>query len=155
MQEAVYYSSNGGASEDSLNVWGNDVGYLKGKIDPYEGKIASIIPRYNWSTTFTASELTTLLNNRGYGIGTVKNGGGTGENIYSVNDTGESVALGSMSAIDSSGKSSALSGNVYVITSSGTSQLEQRTTTSSGSGRFVISGRKSQSRYHHRRQSDH
>lgn len=43
MQEAVYYSSNGGASEDSLNVWGNDVGYLKGKIDPYEGKIASII----------------------------------------------------------------------------------------------------------------
>lgn len=43
VQEAVYYSSNGGASEDSLNVWGNDVGYLKGKIDPYEGKIASII----------------------------------------------------------------------------------------------------------------
>ena len=184
VQEAVYYSSNGGASEDSLNVWGNDVGYLKGKIDPYEGKIASIIPRYNWSTTFTASELTTLLNNRGYGIGTVKNayvsaytdtgnvysvtftgtsgsktvsreacrtllnlrsqrftiGGGTGENIYSVNDTGESVALGSMSAIDSSGKNSALSGNVYVITSSGTSQLVQRTTTSSGSGSFVISG---------------
>lgn len=184
VQEAVYYSSNGGASEDSLNVWGNDVGYLKGKIDPYEGKIASIIPRYNWSTTFTASELTTLLNNRGYGIGTVKNayvsaytgtgnvysvtftgtsgsktvsreacrtllnlrsqrftiGGGTGENIYSVNDTGESVALGSMSAIDSSGKRSALSGNVYVITSSGTSQLEQRTTTSSGSGSFVVSG---------------
>ena len=67
-------------------------------------------------------------------------GGGTGENIYSVNDTGESVALGSMSAIDSSGKSSALSGNVYVITSSGTSQLVQRTTTSSGSGSFVISG---------------
>ena len=183
VQEAVYYSSNGGASEDSLNVWGNDVGYLKGKIDPYEGKIASIIPRYNWSTTFTASELTTLLNNRGYGIGTVKNayvsaytdtgnvysvtftgtsgsktvsreacrtllnlrsqrftiGGGTGENIYSVNDTGESVALGSMSAIDSSGKSSALSGNVYVITSSGTSQLVQRTTTSSGSGSSVSS----------------
>ena len=183
VQEAVYYSSNGGASEDSLNVWGNDVGYLKSKIDPYEGKIASIIPQYNWSTTFTASELTTLLNNRGYGIGTVKNayvsaytdtgnvysitftgtsgsktivreacrsllnlrsqrftiGGGGSENAYSVNDTGESVALSAASAVDSSGKRSALSGNVYVITSSGTSQLEQRTTTS-GSGSFVISG---------------
>ena len=57
-----------------------------------------------------------------------------------MNDTGESVALGSMSAIDSGGKSSALSGNVYAITSNGTSQLEQRTTTSSGSGSFVISG---------------
>ena len=94
VQEAVYYSSNGGASEDSLNVWGNDVGYLKGKIDPYEGKIASIIPRYNWSTTFTASELTTLLNNRGYGIGTVKNAyvsayTDTG-NVYSVTFTGTS-----------------------------------------------------------------
>ena len=33
-----------------------------------------------------------------------------------------------------------LSGNVYVITSSGTSKLVQRTTTSSGSGSFVISG---------------
>ena len=182
--DTILFEFDCGGSEDSLNVWGNDVGYLKGKIDPYEGKIASIIPRYNWSTTFTASELTSLLNNRGYGIGTVKNayvsaytdtgnvysvtftgtsgsktvsreacrtllnlrsqrftiGGGTGENIYSVNDTGESVALGSMSAIDSSGKSSALSGNVYVITSNGTSQLEQRTTTSSGSGSFVISG---------------
>lgn len=79
---------------DSLNVWGNDVGYLKGKIDPYEGKIASIIPRYNWSTTFTASELTTLLNNRGYGIGTVKNAyvsayTDTG-NVYSVTFTGTS-----------------------------------------------------------------
>ena len=164
------YRYYGGASEDSLNVWGNDVGYLKGKIDPYEGKIASVIPRYNWSTTFTASELTSLLNNRGYGIGTVKNayvsaytdtgnvysvtftgtsgsktvsreacrsllnlrsqrftiGGGGSENAYSVNDTGESVALSAASAVDSSGKS-------------GTSQLEQRTTTS-GSGSFVISG---------------
>ena len=201
VQEAVYYSSNGGASEDSLNVWGNDVGYLKGKIDTYEGKIASIIPRYNWSTTFTASELTTLLNNRGYGIGTVKNayvsaytdtgnvysvtftgtsgsktvsreacrtllnlrsqrftiGGGGSENAYSVNDTGlelgQDMGLGlpddryechsvgcASSALASSGQSSALSGNVYVITSSGTSQLVQRTTTSSGSGSFVISG---------------
>ena len=183
VQEAVYCSSNGGASEDSLNIWGSDVGYLKGKIDPYEGKIASIIPRYNWSTTYSISELTSLLNSRGYGLGTVRDayvsaytdtgnvysvtfagtngsktvsreacrsllnlrsqrftiGGGGSENAYSVNDTGESVALSAASAVDSSGKRSALSGNVYVITSSGTSQLEQRTTTS-GSGSFVISG---------------
>ena len=152
MQEAVYCSSNGGASEDSLNIWGSDVGYLKGKIDPYEGKIASIIPQYNWSTTYSISELTSLLNSRGYGIGTVRdayvsaytdtgnvysvtfagtngsktvsreacrtllnlrsqrfsiNGGGSG-NAYSVNETGENVALNAASAIDGSGRSSAL-----------------------------------------------
>ena len=183
VEEAVYYSSNGGASEDSLNVWKNEIGYLKGKIDPYEGRIASIIPKYNWSTTYTVSELTSLLNNRGYGIGTVKNAyvsaytgtgnvysitfagtngsktvsreacrsllnlrsqrftisGGGSENAYSVNETGESVALSAASAIDSSGRSTALSGNVYVITSNGTAQLEQRTA-ASGSGSFVISG---------------
>ena len=73
VQDAVYYSSNGGASEDSLNVWGKEVPYLKGKIDPYEGQIASRISKYNWSTTYTASELTNLLNSRGYGVGTVQN----------------------------------------------------------------------------------
>ena len=89
------------------------------------------------SKTVSREACRTLLNLRSQRF-TI--GGGGSENAYSVNDTGESVALGSMSVIDSSGKSSALSGNVYVITSSGTSQLEQRTTTSSGSGSFVISG---------------
>ena len=68
------------------------MGYLKGKIDPYEGKIASIIPRYNWSTTYSISELTSLLNSRGYGIGTVRDAyvsayTDTG-NVYSVTFAG-------------------------------------------------------------------
>ena len=65
--------------------------------------------------------------------------GGGGGNAYSVNDTGEGVTLNAASAIDGSGRRSALSGNVYVITASGTSQLEQRTT-ASNTGSFVISG---------------
>ena len=69
--EAYYYSSNGGASEDAKNVWGNDVGYLKGKEDPYEAYVVSRISKYNWSTTFTKSELTARLNDRGINIGTV------------------------------------------------------------------------------------
>ena len=50
-----------------------EVGYLKGKIDPYEGQIASRISKYNWSTTYTVAELTNLLSSKGYGVGTVKN----------------------------------------------------------------------------------
>ena len=73
VREAVYYSSNGGASEDSKNVWGSDVPYLKGKTDPYEQYVASRAEKYNWSTTYTAQELTTLLKNKGVNIGTVKN----------------------------------------------------------------------------------
>ena len=56
VQDAVYHSSDGGATEDVGNVWGTDKGYLKGKKDPYESQIS--IPNYNWSVTYTADELT-------------------------------------------------------------------------------------------------
>ena len=92
VQDAVYYSSNGGASESSVNVWGSEVGYLQGKIDPYEGQVASRIPKYNWSTTYTAAELTNLLNSKGYGIGTVKDlyvsGRTDMDNVYSITFVG-------------------------------------------------------------------
>lgn len=73
LAEAFYYSSNGGASEDAINVWGNEVPYCKGKIDPYEAAIASRISKYNWSTTFTQSEITAKLKSKGINIGTVTN----------------------------------------------------------------------------------
>ena len=72
-REAVYYSCNGGASEDCKNVWGSDVPYLKGKTDPYEQRVSDRADKYNWSTTYSASELTALLKSKGVDIGTVKN----------------------------------------------------------------------------------
>ena len=71
IQNAVYHSSNGGATEDVANVWGTAKGYLLGKEDPYESKTS--IPNYTWSVTYTASELTWILEQKGYSIGTVKN----------------------------------------------------------------------------------
>ena len=71
IQNAVYHSSNGGATEDVANVWGSTRGYLKGKVDPYESR--TNIPNYEWSVTYTASELTWILEQKGYNIGTVKN----------------------------------------------------------------------------------
>lgn len=69
--EVVYHSSNGGATEDVANVWGGKIPYLVGKEDPYEALIA--IPSYNWSVTYTAQELTWILEQKGYQVGTVKN----------------------------------------------------------------------------------
>ena len=43
VQDAVYHSSNGGATEDIANVWGSAKGYLIGKEDPFEAAIT--IPR--------------------------------------------------------------------------------------------------------------
>lgn len=63
---AVYYSSNGGASEDVKNVWGTDHPYLKGKLDPYEADVASIAGNYRWSFTRTAAEIRDRARTRGY-----------------------------------------------------------------------------------------
>ena len=64
--DAVYFSSDGGATESSENVWGGALPYLVGKEDPYEVYAADQIPNYRWTVTFTARELTDLLNEKGY-----------------------------------------------------------------------------------------
>ena len=69
--EAVYSSSNGGASEDAKNVWGSEVPYLKGKLDPYEALVS--IPGYQYTVTFTMDELTHILDTKGYSVGQVTN----------------------------------------------------------------------------------
>ena len=70
VQDAVYHASNGGATEDSKNVWGTDKGYLKGKSDPYEAQTS--IPNYQWSVTYTVDELSWILDQKGYDVGTVQ-----------------------------------------------------------------------------------
>ncbi len=70
----VYYSSNGGASESSSVVWGSNQSsfpYLVGVIDPYEATVESQISGYRWTRTYTASELTAILNGAGYPCGTI------------------------------------------------------------------------------------
>lgn len=64
--EAYYYSSNGGASENSENVWSANLPYLRGVVDPYEGDLASQIPNYNWTRTFTGEQLRAKLSAAGY-----------------------------------------------------------------------------------------
>ena len=84
--EAVYHSSNGGATEDAENVWGGRVPYLLGKEDPYE-ELTSI-PNYNWSVTYTADQLTWILQQKNYTIGDI-------EDVYvsAVTDMGNVAAV--------------------------------------------------------------
>lgn len=64
---AVYFSSDGGATHNSENVWLSEVPYLRGKIDEYEKEYRE------WERTFTYSELTNICNSKGYNIGSVNN----------------------------------------------------------------------------------
>lgn len=72
IRNAVYCASNGGATDDIVNVWGSTNGYLVGKEDPYEAQ-TKLPSSYHWTTTYTAAELTDILKQKKHNIGTVKN----------------------------------------------------------------------------------
>ncbi|MFI3227217.1 MAG: SpoIID/LytB domain-containing protein [Clostridia bacterium] len=66
-----FYSSNGGATENSENVWSEAVPYLRAKIDPYE-RSAEV---YNgvWEVTVTNSQIAAILQAKNYNISGVSN----------------------------------------------------------------------------------
>ena len=63
--EAVYFSSDGGATIDGVEAWGNITPYLIGKADIYEKEYKE------WTREFTYSELTNLCSAKGYNVGNV------------------------------------------------------------------------------------
>ena len=69
--ETFYASSNGGASENSENVWVESRPYLVGVIDPFEADVAHRIPGYRWTITFTPEQITQRLRERGHNVGRI------------------------------------------------------------------------------------
>lgn len=61
--EALFSSSSGGYTEDAVNVWGNDVPYLKAVPDEYETDCQT------WTRTFTLSDIDKICAAKGYNIG--------------------------------------------------------------------------------------
>ncbi len=63
LAELYYFSSDGGGTENVRNVWddGDPIPYLCGVIDPYEATISDKIAYWDETTTFTASQLTSIL----------------------------------------------------------------------------------------------
>lgn len=62
--EIFYSSSDGGATENSENVFNEAIPYLRGVQDPYEQYVDT--GRSNWSFTYTAEEITNILQMKGY-----------------------------------------------------------------------------------------
>ncbi|MCI8525796.1 MAG: SpoIID/LytB domain-containing protein [Oscillospiraceae bacterium] len=67
--EALYFSSDGGRTEDAVNAWGTDYPYLKGKEDPYEASIS--FNGKSWSYQVTPEALQAQLQRMGRSCGTV------------------------------------------------------------------------------------
>lgn len=80
--EAVYSASSGGQTEDATNVWGG-APYLKSVEDKYESGKS---PKYNWTLTFTADEISQKLKN--YNVGNV-----TGIEVTKVSEAGRPIEV--------------------------------------------------------------
>ncbi len=132
--DAVYYSSNGGASEDVKRVWGSNHDYLKGKLDPYEADIADIAGNYHWSVTRTAAELKTRFNKAGYACGDIVS------ITPKLSEVGNVVQL---VILDTAGKSYTISRADTIRTTLGTNSIRFTMTTSGGAGQepgYMVAG---------------
>ncbi len=65
MVSAYYYAANGGATENSENVWLSRLEYCRAKSDPYEQAIEFYCK--NWSKSFTTAEISEKLSSLGLG----------------------------------------------------------------------------------------
>ncbi|HIU64869.1 MAG TPA: SpoIID/LytB domain-containing protein [Candidatus Avacidaminococcus intestinavium] len=65
--EAFYHSSAGGYTENSENIWGSFVPYLRGVVD-----VDQEAPKYAWEKIVTPMELEQILKAAGYNLGKLK-----------------------------------------------------------------------------------
>ncbi len=70
LAEVFYFSSSGGRTEDSKNVWGGDVPYLKSVEDKYESGDSW---KYNWEVTMTSQQVKDRMLQLGYDTGDILN----------------------------------------------------------------------------------
>jgi len=66
---AVYHSDSGGYTEDSENVWGSFLPYLRSVESKFEEKVSP--PHHTWSYSINEKELTEKLQKQGYEVNSV------------------------------------------------------------------------------------
>ena len=64
-----YHSSNGGSTEDSINVWSADLPYLKAVPDNFEDLTSAT--NGIWQFTYTNADFTAILKEKGYSTGAI------------------------------------------------------------------------------------
>lgn len=60
--QTFFFSSDGGATESSKNVWGTDLPYLQGVYDPYEDEVNT--GHNSWTYTLTPAQVQSKVNSK-------------------------------------------------------------------------------------------
>ena len=126
--QTFFFSSDGGATESSENVWGNKIPYLIGVIDPYEDDVETYSK--NWKYTVTPAEAQIMVNARcGTALALIK------EIDCSYTAMGN---IKNITFIDINGKKHTVTGNrcVYVMGA----KSQRFTITATDDNQFVVNG---------------
>lgn len=91
---AVYYSSNGGASESSENVWTKPLPYLRAVRDDFERQ--TNVSHTNWTYELTLDDITAILRERGNEF--------TGSVVHAYATYTDAGNVKSLTFIDAAGK---------------------------------------------------
>ncbi len=83
--ETYYYSSNGGATEDGVNVFDTTAPYLSGKTDPFEAVLD--FPLKEWELKRSKNKIAEMLRDWGYDIKSIS------ELFPEYSDTGNVIAI--------------------------------------------------------------
>lgn len=122
--EAVYYSSDGGATVDGADAWGSETPYLKGKTDPYEKECLE------WTREFTYRELTDMCNAKGYNLGNIIKVEAKEENgivtalTFSGSKASKTVTLEEVRTAFSASAEGSLKSRKFTLSSGGQSTVE-------------------------------
>ena len=126
--QTFFFSSDGGATESSENVWGAKVPYLQGVVDPYEDDVETYSK--NWSYLCSPEDLQTMVNER------------ESVDLDLIADVDCSyTAMGNMKSItfiDINGKTHTVNGNRCTVVMGAKSQRFQITVTDDGD--FEVNG---------------
>ena len=128
-----YFSSDGGGTEDSENVFTGALAYCRGVIDPYEDAVpASMNSRKSWSVQYSAADLLAKVNGKGYSLSDIASV------VPTYSDTNNVIAL---TFTDSSGKIATFSKSGCYSFSCSTLRLNSiHYTVALDSGTFTFSG---------------
>jgi stage II sporulation protein D len=100
--DTLYFSSDGGGTEDSENVFTNAIDYLRGVNDPYEEAAAAVNSYSSWTRSWNRSSISSKLVSMGYSFGTLS------DIETTVSDTGNVICI---ELTDTSGKTVSFSGS--------------------------------------------
>lgn len=130
--QTFYHSCDGGATEDSENVWTSELPYLRGVDDPYEALVADKIPGYSWTKTYTGRELQTRMIDNGF------TSCGVVADIY-VSKTTPTGNVRSVTVTDVNGTSFTISKD-YVRTVFGVKSLRYTISGGNGNSKYSVAG---------------